>query len=78
MDSGCNQTSIHQSLIQPGALDKSHVVQVRCVHGDVVEYPLMILAIQFWGQKHNVEVAVNSHLRQPLILGTNWPPLVIY
>ncbi len=25
------------------------------------------------GQKHNVEVAVNPHLRHPLILGTNWP-----
>ncbi len=70
--SGCNQTSIHQSLIQPGALDKSRVV--RCVHGDVAEYTLMILAIQFRGQKHNVEVAVNPHLRHPLILGTNWPP----
>ncbi len=74
MDSGCNQTSIHQCLFQPGALDKSRVVQVQCVHGDVVEYPLMILAIQFWGQKHNVEVAVNSHLSHPLILGINWPP----
>ncbi|KAI2644928.1 Retrovirus-related Pol polyprotein from transposon 17.6 [Labeo rohita] len=35
VDSGCNQTSIHQSLIQPEALDKSRVVQVLCVHGDV-------------------------------------------
>ncbi len=35
VDSGCNQTSIHQSLIQPEALDKSCMVRVRCVHGDV-------------------------------------------
>ncbi len=73
VDSGCNQTSIHQSLIQPAALDKSCVVQVRCIHGDVVKYPVVLLAIQFRGQKHNVEVAVNQHLRHPLILGTNWP-----
>ncbi len=73
VDSGCNQTSIHQSLIQPEALDKSCMVQVRCIHGDVVKYPVMPLAIQFRGQKHNVEVAVNQHLRHPLILGTNWP-----
>ncbi len=71
-DSGCNQTSIHQSLIQPKALDKSCMVRVRCVHGDVVSYPVMHLAIQIRGQKHNVEVAVNPHLRHPLILGTNW------
>ncbi len=73
VDSGCNQTSIHQSLIQLGALDKSRVVPVRCVHGDVVKYPLMSVLIQFRGQKHSVEVAVNPHLRHPLILGTNWP-----
>ncbi len=29
--------------------------------------------IQFRGQNHSVEVAVNPHLRHPLILGTNWP-----
>ncbi len=29
VDSGCNQTSIHQSLIQPEALDKSCMVRVR-------------------------------------------------
>lgn len=33
----------------------------------------MSLAIQSWGQKHKVEVAVSSCLRHPLILGTNWP-----
>ncbi len=55
VDSGCNQTSIHQSLIQPEALDKSCMVRVRCVHGDVVKYPVVLLTIQFRGQKHKVE-----------------------
>ncbi len=77
VDSGCNQTSIHQSLIQPEALDKSCMVRVRCVHGDVVKYPVVLLAIQFRGQKHKVEVAVNPRLRHPLILGTNWPAFKI-
>ncbi len=77
VDSGCNQTSIHQSLIQPEALDKSCMVWVRCVHGDVVKYPVVLVAIQFRGQKHKVEVAVNPHLRHPLILGTNWPAFKI-
>ncbi len=43
------------------------------MHGDVVKYPLMSAVIQFRGQNHSVEVAVNPHLRHPLILGTNWP-----
>ncbi len=77
VDSGCNQTSIHQSLIQPEALDKSCMVRVRCVHGDVVKYPVVLLTIQFRGQKHKVEVVVNPRLRHPLILGTNWPAFKI-
>uniref|UniRef100_A0A8C2BR64 Gypsy retrotransposon integrase-like protein 1 n=1 Tax=Cyprinus carpio TaxID=7962 RepID=A0A8C2BR64_CYPCA len=77
VDSGCNQTSIHQSLMQPGALDTSRVVKVRCVHGDVVEYPVVPIIIQFRGQKHSVEVAVSPHLRHPIILGTNWPAFTV-
>ncbi len=73
VDSGCNQTSIHQSLMQPRALDMSRKVKVRCVHGDVVNYPLVPVSIQFRGETHRMKVAVNSHLRHPLILGTDWP-----
>uniref|UniRef100_A0A9J8D6N2 Gypsy retrotransposon integrase-like protein 1 n=1 Tax=Cyprinus carpio carpio TaxID=630221 RepID=A0A9J8D6N2_CYPCA len=73
VDSGCNQTSIHQSLIQSGALDTGRMVKVRCVHGDIVEYPVKAISIKFRGQKHCVEVAVSPRLRHPLILGTNWP-----
>ncbi len=53
------------------------MVRVRCVHGDVVKYPVVLLTIQFRGQKHKVEVAVNPRLRHPLILGTNWPAFKI-
>ncbi|MGL5587270.1 MAG: aspartyl protease family protein, partial [Aeromonas veronii] len=73
VDSGCNQTSVHQSLISSGALDTGRVVKVRCVHGDIASYPLVSVGILFRGQKHSVEVAVNPHLRHPIILGTNWP-----
>ncbi len=73
VDSGCNQTSIHQSLIQQRALDTSRKVKVRCVHGDVANCPLVPVAITFRGKIHRMEVAVNSHLKHPLILGTDWP-----
>ncbi len=53
------------------------MVRVRCVHGDVVKYLVVLLTIQFRGQKHKVEVAVNPRLRHPLILGTNWPAFKI-
>ncbi len=73
VDSGCNQTSIHQSLMQQRALDMNHKVKVRCVHGDVADYPLVPVSIKFRGKTHRMEVAVNSHLKHPLILGTDWP-----
>ncbi len=73
VDSGCNQTSIHQSLIQQRALDTGRKVKVRCEHGDVANYPLVPVSIKFRGKIHRLEVAVNSHLKHPLILGTDWP-----
>ncbi len=73
VDSGCNQTSIHQSLMQQRALDTSRKVKLRCVHGDVADYPLVPVSITFRGKTHRMEVAVNPHLKHPLILGTDWP-----
>ncbi len=73
VESGCNQTSIHQSLMQKVALDMSHKVKVRCVHRDVVGHALMPVGIQFRGKKHSIKVTVNPHLRHLLILGTDWP-----
>ncbi len=69
VDSVCNQTSIHQSLMQQRALDTNRKVKVRCVHREVVDYPLVPVSIKFWGKMHRVEVAVNSHLKHPLIFG---------
>lgn len=57
--------------MQQRALDTSRKLKVRCVHGDVVDYPLVPVSIQFWGKTHRVKVAVNSHLRHLLILGTD-------
>lgn len=48
-------------------------VKVRCVQGNVVDYPLVLANIQLRGKTHRVKVVVNSHLRHPLILGTDWP-----
>ncbi len=55
MDSSCDQTSIHQSLMQQRALDTSCKIKVRCVHGDVVDYPLVPVAIKFRGKTHRIE-----------------------
>ncbi|XP_061757255.1 uncharacterized protein LOC133553258 [Nerophis ophidion] len=72
VDSGCEQSMIHQNLVRPGALRMGTRVRVKCVHGDIHEYPIVPVEIFFKGKKHNVKVAVNSRLAHPLILGINW------
>ncbi len=53
VDSSCNQTSIHQCLMQPGALNTSRMVKVRCVHGDIRRYPIALVTIQLGDQNHS-------------------------
>ncbi len=59
--------------MQQRTLDMSRKVKVRCVHRDVADYPLVPVSIKFRGKTHRMEVAVNPHLKHPLILGTDWP-----
>ncbi|XP_060768622.1 fibrinogen C domain-containing protein 1 isoform X1 [Neoarius graeffei] len=73
VDSGCNQTSIRQSLVQNEALGGAQGVRVLCVHGDVHRYPLVPVHIIFRGEKFIVKAAVNPRLTHSLILGTDWP-----
>uniref|UniRef100_A0AAQ4P4Q9 CCHC-type domain-containing protein n=1 Tax=Gasterosteus aculeatus aculeatus TaxID=481459 RepID=A0AAQ4P4Q9_GASAC len=73
VDSGCMQSMIHQSLVRPGALVEASRVRIRCVHGDVHEYPIVSVEFRHRGKKHSVKAAVSSRLTHPVILGTDWP-----
>ncbi|KAK0146087.1 hypothetical protein N1851_014658 [Merluccius polli] len=72
LDSGCMQTMIHQRLVRSEALVEASSVLVRCIHGDVHEYPLVPIEIRWGGGKHSVKAAVSSSLAHPLILGLDW------
>uniref|UniRef100_A0AAQ4RXT8 CCHC-type domain-containing protein n=1 Tax=Gasterosteus aculeatus aculeatus TaxID=481459 RepID=A0AAQ4RXT8_GASAC len=72
VDSGCTQSMIHQRLVRPGALVEASRVSIKCVHGDIHDYPVVPIEIRFGGKKHRVRVAVSSRLTHPLILGTDW------
>ncbi len=39
----------------------------------MADYPLVPVSITFRGKTHRMKVAVNPHLKHPLILGTDWP-----
>ncbi|XP_051815566.1 uncharacterized protein LOC110961245 isoform X1 [Acanthochromis polyacanthus] len=73
VDSGCEQSQIHQNLVRPGALVEASWVRIRCVHGDVHKYPIVPVEIIFKGKKHVIKAAVSSRLAHSLILGTDWP-----
>ena len=47
-------------------------MRVRCVHGDVNDYPVVTLKMYFKGKKHRVRAGVSTRLTHTLILGTNW------
>ncbi|KAK0142130.1 hypothetical protein N1851_020196 [Merluccius polli] len=51
LDSGCMQTMIHQRLVRSEALVEASSVLVRCIHGDVHEYPLVPIEIRWGGGK---------------------------
>uniref|UniRef100_A0AAQ4REK5 Gypsy retrotransposon integrase-like protein 1 n=1 Tax=Gasterosteus aculeatus aculeatus TaxID=481459 RepID=A0AAQ4REK5_GASAC len=72
VDSGCTQSMIHQRLVRHGALVEASRVSIKCVHGDIHDYPVVPIEIRFGGKKHRVRVAVSSRLTHPLILGTDW------
>ena len=49
VDSGCMQSIVHQDLIRPGALIEAGGVDIRCVHGDIHTYPVVLVEIRFKG-----------------------------
>lgn len=72
LDSGCKQTMIHQSLVQPEALVEASWVSVRCVHGDIHDYPVVSGEIRHREKKHRVKAVVSSRQSHPLLLGIDW------
>ena len=72
LDSGCNQTMIHQCLVRPGALLEASRARVKCVHGDIREYPMVTVEIRLRGKAYRVRAAVSPRLTHSLILGLDW------
>lgn len=67
MDSGWTQILVHQSLVQPGALE-AEWVEVKCVYGDT---SILWCRFCYKGKTQGVKAAVGQRLLHPLILDTN-------
>lgn len=76
LDTGCQRTLVHQSLVPESKLKEGNAVAIRCAHGDTVLYPLADITVEMDGQQLSVEAGVSETLPMSVLLGTDNPELV--
>ena len=76
LDSGCCRTMVHQRWVLPEKFLYGRSVAIRCVHGDIVLYPLANVTMEVEGTHIQVEAAVSSDLPVAVLLGTDVPQLI--
>ena len=76
LDSGCCRTMVHQRWVPPEKFLYGRSVAIRCVHGDIVLYPLANVTMEVEGTHIQVEAAVSSDLPVAVLLGTDVPQLI--
>ena len=60
------------SSVRAGVLElEASSVDIRYMHVDIHNYPVVPVEVRHRGGKHSVKAAINSHLVRPLILGTD-------
>ena len=58
LDTGCNQTMVHSSLVGKDALIPGLSVDIRCAHGDVESYPVVNTTIVVQDQELDIQACV--------------------
>ena len=70
LDTGCDQILVRKGLVPKGKL-LLETVELRCVHGDNVSYPLAMVDMDLDGKKFQVKAGVADDLPVPMLMGTN-------
>ena len=70
LDTGCSQTLVRKGLVPKGK-SLLETVELGCVHGDKVSYPLAIVDIELDGKKFQVKAGVEDDLPMPVLMGTD-------
>lgn len=73
LDSGSNRTLVRQDSLPREAIFCGGTVDVYCIHGDMVEYPIAEVDIQVEGQNYLLSVGVFPHLPYQVVLGSDLP-----
>lgn len=75
LDSGSNRTLVRQDSLPRDVVFCGGTVDVYCVHGDRVGYPIAKVAIQIEGQHYLMSVGVFEQLPYQVVLGSDLPIL---
>ena len=74
LDTGASRTMIRKELVSEVELT-GEVTTIRCAHGDVVLYPLVMVEISMENYIMEVEAAVSTTLPVSVLVGTDVPKL---
>ena len=66
LDTGCCRTSVHRYLVPQGKIDADNQVQLRCAHGDLVEYPTAEIEVVIKRVTYRIRAGVSSTLPEPV------------
>ena len=75
IDTGCSQSLERRSLL-PGVNILSERMETRCVHGDVVPYPLAMVKVVVEGRELVIKAALAEKLPVDVLLGMDIPDLM--
>ena len=75
IDTGCNQSIVHASLVPKDRYVEGRSVRVRCVHGDIVTYPLADIDFLINDCPIEMRVAVSETLPESALLGKDVPDI---
>lgn len=75
LDSGSDRTLIRQDSLPRDVVFCGGTVDVFCIHGDKVAYPIAEVTIQVNGQQYTLLVGVFEHLPYQVVLGCDVPTL---
>lgn len=71
VDSGWTQTLVRGGWVRPS--HSSSKVWIRCIHGDVRDYPVGRAKLEVAGQQHWIDVGIAPNLPYEVIIGRDWP-----
>ena len=75
IDTGCSQSLVQRSLV-PGVNILSERTEIRCVHSDVVPYPLAMVKAVVDGRELVIKAGLAEKLPVDVLLGTDIPDLM--